>query len=99
MHRYPRKIIKKLLASSLKASSHERKEEELKGKLAQIVPDLSKQYSHFTLSMDDEYFVEKIRSQHAFQVSIAMKAINLIKDKKISILLILVTRQEPIYSI
>ena len=59
MHSYPKNFIKWLLASSLKASSHERKEEELKGKLAQIVPDFYKQYSHFTVSMDDEYFVEK----------------------------------------
>ena len=33
--------------------------------------------------MDDPYFVEKIRGQHAFQISIAMKAIALVTDQPV----------------
>ncbi len=82
MHRYLKKIIKYLLAASLKASSRERQEEELKEELRQIIPDFSAQYTSHSIDMLDVYMVEKVRSQHAFQVSLAMRAINLLKRER-----------------
>lgn len=82
MKHYLKEILKWLLISSLKASNRERKEQILKKELSQIVPDLTEQYSHFKINMDDIYAVEKTRGQHTFQVSIALKAIELLEGKK-----------------
>jgi len=71
-------IIYWLLNRSLIASNKQRNEVELKSKLGQIVPDLTNQYTTFKIDMNNSYLVNKIRGQHSFQISIALKAIELL---------------------
>lgn len=77
--------IKKLMVFSLKASNKARNEAGLKSKLEEIVPDLTDQYSTFKINMDDEYLSNKIRGQHAFQISLAQKAIEFLDKDEINI--------------
>lgn len=67
---------------SLKATNIERNESELKDKLAKIVPDLTNQYT--TFKIDNEYLVNKIRCQHSFQMSIALKAIKFLESNRVN---------------
>ena len=48
----------------------------LKHKLAEIVPDLTNQYSSFQVT--GLYQINKVRSQHAFQIQLALDAISLL---------------------
>lgn len=75
-------FIFKLLTIALQQSNRERGESQLKKELSTIVPDLSKQYTTFEVNMDNSYLVNKIRGQHAFQMSIALKAIELLNKHK-----------------
>ena len=75
-------FIFKLLTFALQQSNRERGEFQLKKELSTIVPDLSKQYTTFEVNMDNSYLVNKIRGQHAFQMSIALKAIELLNKHK-----------------
>jgi len=81
--KYLKRIKKIILTKSLAASTKERGELELKNKLTSIIPDLSDQYSTWKLDMDDTFLVEKIRSQHTFQINSVLKAIQFLDDKKI----------------
>lgn len=80
--KFVRKIRMFLLINSLIASTKERSEADLKKKLESIVPDLIDQYSTWSIDMNDRFTVEKIRSQHAFQINTALKAIQFLIDKK-----------------
>lgn len=82
MKKIMKKILLWLLTKSLKATNKQRNEQYIKKKLTDIVPDLSDQYSHFKIDMTDSYIVEKIRCQHTFQMTLAMKAVNMMKDKE-----------------
>jgi len=82
MKDFIKKIVFGVLLKALIISNKERKESELRKKLEKIVPDLTDQYSTFKLDMNNSYMVNKIRGQHSFQISIALKAIGLLKNKK-----------------
>lgn len=75
-------LVLKLLTIALQQSNRERGESKLKKKLSTIVPDLSKQYTTFEVDMSNSYLVNKIRGQHAFQMSMALKAIELLNNDK-----------------
>ena len=63
-------ILFRLLRNiSLNFASHEQDLGQLKKRLAEIVPDLTSQYTSFQLTGD--YLINKVRSQHAFQMMIA----------------------------
>lgn len=81
MKSFLKKILYKLLTTSLIASNKERKEFELKKKLEKIVPNLTNQYTTFKVDMNNEYLVNKIRGQHSFQMSIVLKAVELLNKK------------------
>lgn len=81
MKDFIRIILYKLLTISLIQSNKERNENLLKQKLSKIIPDLSKQYTTFEIDMQNDYLTNKVRGQHAFQVSMALKAINILKDQ------------------
>lgn len=76
-----RVVLYKLLTISLIQSNKERNENLLKQKLSKIIPDLSKQYTTFEIDMQNDYLTNKVRGQHAFQMSMALKAINMLKDQ------------------
>ena len=75
-------IIHWILIRSLISSNKQRGEALLKEKLTKICPDLSDQYSNSEVDMNNRYVVEKLRCQHTFQISLAMKAVELLSDKK-----------------
>lgn len=79
MKKFIKSIVYKILTKSLIASNKERGEEKLKDLLASIVTDLSNQYSTFKINMNDKYLINKLRCQHTFQISIALKAIELFR--------------------
>jgi 2-polyprenyl-3-methyl-5-hydroxy-6-metoxy-1,4-benzoquinol methylase len=65
---------------SINRSCKEQKLTEMKLKLAKIIPDLSEQYTSF--NVEGEYLINKVRSQHAFQITLAQDAIKLLTSKK-----------------
>lgn len=75
-----KKIIFKFLEYSLDSASREQGLMILKSKLEEIIPDLSEQYTSFKI--EGSYAVNKLRSQHAFQVELAQEAISLLLSKK-----------------
>lgn len=76
-----------ILVAALKTAIKERKEMGLVKKLEQLVPNLTHQYTSFSLDMNNPYLKYKVRGQHAFQVSLAMKAFHLLskKNEKVNI--------------
>lgn len=73
-----RAFIEKLLIVSLQTANRQRGESDLKKKLIRLVPDITHQYSTFSIPSQNQYLVENVRCQHAFQMSLTMKAIGLI---------------------
>ena len=78
---FAKSIRSGLLIRSLLKSNKQRGESTLKNKLSSIVPDLTDQYTTFKINMNDAYIVEKIRCHHAFQISLALKAIAMIDSE------------------
>lgn len=72
-----------LLRMSIFLSLKERKLFDLRNSLRNIVPDISEQHSH--AKFVSKYHEDKARAQHAFQISIMLKAISMIGKKKITI--------------
>jgi 2-polyprenyl-3-methyl-5-hydroxy-6-metoxy-1,4-benzoquinol methylase len=76
-----KKAVFKVLEYSLNSASKEQGLKALKIELAEIIPDLSQQYTSFKI--EGSYIVNKLRSQHAFQVELAQEAISLLdRDKR-----------------
>ena len=73
-------LIEKIQIASIKGAARERGIEKLSKQLAQIVPDINKQYT--TFEIDSEFLRVKVRTQHAFQIQLALRALDYIKDKK-----------------
>ena len=70
-------LVRKLFVRSLLKSNRNRGEAALKQRLMEIVPDISRQYTTFCVDSDDTYLTEKVRTQHAFQIGLALKAIHM----------------------
>jgi len=77
-----KKLVYKILEKSLILTNKERDEVELKKKLKNIIPDLTHQYSTVSIDMNNSYVVNKMRGQHTFQMSLALKAVSLLTEKK-----------------
>jgi hypothetical protein len=77
--------IKKILALSIISACKEQGLSKLVKKLRQIVPDLTEQYSDF--KVEGNYLITKVRSQHAFQISLVLKALGLLEnqDRELSV--------------
>lgn len=63
----------KLNMLSLQTAAKEQNLYNLSRELSEIVPDLTDQYTNFKI--DNDYSYTKTRTQHAFQISMALKAI------------------------
>jgi 23S rRNA U2552 (ribose-2'-O)-methylase RlmE/FtsJ len=75
-----------ILRYSLYAACKEQKLIQLRNDLAEIVSDLTEQYS--SNKIESSYLVDKVRSQHAFQISLALSAYSMlakINSKKVTI--------------
>jgi hypothetical protein len=68
-------LARVVLTRALVSGNRERGEDVLKSELVRIVPDISRQYTTFTIPPDDVYLHENFRALHAFQVSLALDAI------------------------
>lgn len=75
------RILYDLLRRSIAAGSKQRGDAHLKKRLAEIAPDLSRQYTNF--SVDTPYLVENVRSMHAFQIGLLQSAILLTQDPRV----------------
>jgi len=75
-----KKIVFKVLEYSLNNASREQTLTDLKVNLEKIIPDLSDQYTSFKI--EGSYIVNKLRSQHAFQVKLAQEAISMLDGTK-----------------
>src|SRR6266571_9088580 len=81
-----RGVVERLQIASLCAALREQGLCELQERLRQIVPDIRNQYSSF--EVDSDFLQLKVRGQHAFQVALAVEAINSIGDLKRSVTLV-----------
>ena len=75
-----KRIVYKFLQYSMYSAIKEQNLLELKNRLAKIVPDLSEQYTSHKI--EGSYLIDKMRSQHSFQISLAQDAISLLDSKK-----------------
>ena len=66
-----------LLTASLNKAVKEQNLQIIRSKISGIVPDISSQYGCFVVEGD--YLLTKVRSQHAFQMSLVEKAIQMLK--------------------
>lgn len=78
-----RNILYYFLNLSLIKSNKRRKEFELKKRLISMNLDLTNQYSTMKIDMETPYFSNQIFGMHAFQTSLAMKAIDLLGKRDI----------------
>lgn len=79
-----KQVIKKILNKAILNSNTNRNENRLANRLMEIVPDISNQYTTTTIDMKDELLVNRVYCQHAFQMSIALKTIELFIAKNTS---------------
>ena len=68
----------KIQIKSLIAANMERGEKAILDLLLILVPDIENQYSTFQINKNDFYTNLKTRCQHAFQVSLMVKALDLL---------------------
>jgi hypothetical protein len=68
-----------LMRRSLDASIRQQSMTALRIRLQEINPDISDQYTSFKIPQEDHYITTKLRSQHAFQVKLANKTIDLMR--------------------
>ena len=68
-------LLIKLQIMCIKSAVKEQGLEELSHKLTKIVPDLTEQYT--TFKVDNEYLRWKVRAQHAFQIKMVFRAIEI----------------------
>ena len=80
-----KKIIKKILVLSLNSACKEQGLSKLAKKLSEIVPDLTEQYTDF--KVEGKYLITKVRSHHAFQISLVLEALGLLgnQDRELSV--------------
>ena len=70
-----------LMRRSLDASIRQQSMTVLRSRLQEINPDISDQYTSFKIPQEDHYITTKLRSQHAFQVKLANKTIDLMRGQ------------------
>ena len=81
MNKLFKKLIYTLCEYSLNTAIKSQNLSKLVDQINVIVPDISSQYTTFRI--EDSYLETKVRAQHAFQLSLAQKAIEMV-DKKAS---------------
>lgn len=77
IRKYWRELREFALRKSIEKALREQGLSQLANKLSEIVPDITHQYSTFEL--DTLYLTKKVRGEHAFQISLVQKAINILK--------------------
>ena len=70
-----------LMRRSIDVSIRQRSMLNLRDMLTAINPDISEQYTSFSIPQEDRYITTKLRSQHAFQIRLAKKTIELMRSQ------------------
>ncbi len=83
MKSFIKDVAIQLMTKSLISARKENKYIELADTMEQIVPDISQQYTEFTV--DSEYMNIKVRSQHAFQMDMIAKACEYIEKNELTV--------------
>ena len=83
LKRYIKPMFYWLLTISLKKAAKQQKFVKLVEIIKKAVPDVTKQYT--TLEIDSSYLNTKVRVEHAFQISLAMKVVDLMQKDKCNI--------------
>lgn len=73
-----RKAVERLAVRCIKSAARQQGLSRIVADLENIVPDISGQYS--SRRLDSDYLVAKVRTQHAFQMSLVAKVIDEFKD-------------------
>lgn len=79
-------LMNRMQVASLQAAVKKQKIDKIATCLAAIVPDLTNQYTIF--KVNSEYLQIKVRALHAFQISLALRALDILKDRKKSIVVV-----------
>lgn len=74
------RLLARMQRASIWSAVREQHLDRLSKRLAEIVPDLTSQYT--TFSIDNDFLRVKIRSLHAFQINLLIKAIDYIPQKE-----------------
>jgi hypothetical protein len=74
------RLLAQMQCASIRSAAREQNLDQLSKQLVEIVPDLTSQYT--TFKIDNEYFKVKVRTLHAFQIDLVIKAINYILPKE-----------------
>lgn len=77
------KPLERIYITSIKLALKWQKLDKLSSRLVEIIPDISTQYSG--VSLQSKYKLIKVRGQHAFQVNLVNKAIQLLDEKNLTI--------------
>jgi hypothetical protein len=75
-----RRLLAQMQRASIRSAAREQHLDHLSKRLAEIVPDLTSQYT--TFSVDTDFLQAKVRTLHAFQVDLVIKAVNYIPPKE-----------------
>jgi len=78
-----KKLIFKLMGFSLTSACNEQNLTKIKRELVEILPNIEDQYTNFKVR--EKFWIDKVRSLHAFQMSLVMDAIKLYGDKSATI--------------
>ena len=76
-----KKVFYRFAIAALNSSNKQAKRLETIEKITSIVPDISDQFSTWTVDSKNIYDVTKIRSIHAFQVSLALLALDKVSNE------------------
>lgn len=74
------RLLAQMQCASIRSAAREQNLDRLSKRLAEIVPDLTSQYT--TFKIDNDYLQVKVRTLHAFQIDLVIKAIDYILPKE-----------------
>ena len=70
------RLLAQMQRASIRSAAREQNLDQLSKRLVEIVPDLTSQYT--TFKIDNDFLQVKVRTLHAFQIDLVIKAINYI---------------------
>ena len=74
------RLLAQMQCASIRSAAREQNLDRLSERLVEIVPDLTSQYT--TFKIDNDFLQVKVRTLHAFQIDLVIKAINYIPPKE-----------------
>jgi Methyltransferase domain len=75
-----RRLLARMQLASIRSAAREQHLDRLAKRLDEIIPDLTFQYT--TFSVDNDFLKTKVRTLHAFQINLVIKAIGYVPPKE-----------------